>query len=80
MSKEIADRFRAMADLIEKNEGQSFGGAFVIAAPGTGEAKDGLVLSKDADPAQFWATIKVICDMSVAEMQSAHRQGVFRQG
>ncbi len=59
-SKEIADRFRKMADLIEANKDFPFGGAFVMVPPQDLEPVEILVLDTRQSAAQFYSTIEVL--------------------
>jgi hypothetical protein len=74
MTKEIAERFRAMADLIEKNADEPFGGCMMIFPPGE-NAKVIQILKLDTDPdgSIFWAEVKTKADTAVAELQQAAR-------
>ncbi len=58
--KEIADRFRKMADLIEANKDFPFGGAFVMVPPQGLDPVEILVLDTRQSPAQFYSTIEVL--------------------
>ena len=67
-----AERFRKMADDIEKNE--NFGGAFVIVPPeGAGEPVQTLLLDPTPDPAQFWQMILTKCQIQIAEIEVKQR-------
>lgn len=80
MSKEIADRFRKMADRIEANTAEPFGGAVLIFPPGE-DVKPVEILKLDTypDAAMFWAEIKSKADIAVAELSEKARGTVFRR-
>jgi hypothetical protein len=65
-----------MAERIDLNEGQGFGGAFVIVPPGE-EAKPAVMLMLDNanDPAVFWATLQTRATMALQELDDRQRQG-----
>lgn len=80
MSKEIADRFRKMADRIEKNSEESFGGCIMIFPPGEGvQPVEILKLDTKPDAAVFWGEVRSKADVAVAELTDKIRQGVFRR-
>ena len=65
-------RFRAMADAIEKNS--NFGGAFVICpAEEAGEPLETLILDARPDPAQFWQMLLVKCQIMLGEIEAKSR-------
>lgn len=68
MSK-IADRFRQMADRIEKNEGEPFGGAVLIIPPGEGMEVEMLNFDPTPDGAIFWAAVRSKADEAVHNLQ-----------
>lgn len=74
MSKEIADRFRRMADRIEKNDGEPFGGCAVIVPPGD-EVVGVEILELDPAPdaSIFWAKIRSKADEAVSDLGVAAR-------
>lgn len=74
MTDTPAARFTAMAERIERNVADSFGGAFVIVDP-AGNAIETLLLDAKGDAGQFWGLLKVKCDMMMAEIDQAARQG-----
>lgn len=82
MSKDIADRFRRMADRIEKNGAEPFGGAALIVAPGDGDLLSVELLKLDPKPdaAMFWGEIRSKADEAVAELSANQRmQNSFRR-
>lgn len=58
--KDIADRFRKMADLIESNKDFPFGGAFVMVPPQGLEPVEILVLDTRQNPHQFYSSIETL--------------------
>jgi hypothetical protein len=80
MSKQIAARFRQMADRIEKNESEPFGGAVLIMPPGDGMVVEMLNFDPTPDGALFWGAIRSKADEAVAELQQqARAQQGFRR-
>jgi hypothetical protein len=81
VNKEIAARFRVMADRIEKNESEPFGGAALIIPPGEqGMVVEVLKLDPAPDAAIFWGEIKSKADEAVHDLQNAARgQIAFRR-
>ena len=69
-----AHAFREMADKIDLNSGNGFGGAFVISPPGS-EAQTLLVLDNSQNPAIFWSLVKTRADIALAVIADAERQG-----
>jgi hypothetical protein len=74
MSKGIADRFRQMADRIEKNDAEPFAGAVLIIPPGDGVVVEMLNLDPSPDAALFWGAIRSKADEAVADLQAQARQ------
>lgn len=69
-------RFRAMADAIERNEGDIFGGAFVVVPPPeAGDPLETLILDSKQDPAQFWMLLKTKCDIALGQLDQKQRAG-----
>ena len=67
-------RFRAMAEAVERNEGGSFGGAFVvIPPPEAGDPLETLILDSKQDPAQFWNLLMTKCQIMLAELDQKQR-------
>ena len=81
MSTEIADKFRAMADRIEKNDPEVFAGAVVIVPPKDGgEPVEILQLDGKPSPSEFWGLIRYKSDAAVAELNNQSRmQSAFRR-
>ena len=77
MTKQIADRFRAMADRIEKNADEPFGGCVMIFPPGeNAEPVELLWLDPKTDVAAFWGAIKGKCDFAMVEHGNLVRSGM----
>jgi hypothetical protein len=75
-SKQIADRFRAMADRIERNSTDAFAGAVVIIPPeGGGDPVEILQLDSKPSPSEFWGLIKFKADVAVSDLSNATRMG-----
>ena len=65
-------RFRAMADAIERNT--NFGGAFVVVPPAEGGAPlETLIIDSQQDPAQFWNMLITKAQMMVADLDAKQR-------
>ena len=71
--KTIADAFRAMADKIERNGADSFGGAVVVVPPGGGDPVHILVLDSQQDPSMFWGNLKTKCDIAIHTLDNTQR-------
>jgi hypothetical protein len=64
--KEIADLFRTMADRIEKNDADPFGGAVVAVGPGEdGTVVQLLKIDPIPNPTAFWAELIGRCEEAV---------------
>lgn len=73
-AQEIAARFRAMADAVELNGAQPFGGAFVVIPPENGgEVLETLILDNRQDVAQFWGFLKVKAQMQETLIDTQQR-------
>ena len=73
-SKEISERFRAMAAAIELNGTSNFGGAFVVIPPFEGgDVLETLVLDSRQDPSMLWMMLKTKCDYELAKLDQAQR-------
>ncbi len=69
-----ADRFRKMADRIDHNAQDGFGGCFLIVPPENGgEVIETLILDAKQDPTQYWILLKSKCDTEIARLDSAGR-------
>jgi hypothetical protein len=63
-----SDRFRAMADAIDLNEGKPFGGAVVIIAPGDDSPIEMLILDSREDALQFYMSIKTMAEVAYNDL------------
>lgn len=66
--------FETMAARIRANSATDFGGAFVVVPPGENEPVAYLTLDSRQDPAMFWANIKAIAELTIAEMDEKQRR------
>lgn len=74
MSKEIADRFRKMADRIELNSDQPFAGAMLVIPPGDEPTVIELLkLDPEPDASAFWAELNGRCADAVSKLTDASR-------
>lgn len=64
-----SDRFRAMAERIDRNPSE-FGGACVIVPPGGGEPIQFLLVDPKSDVAQFFGTLQSKIAVVLEEMRS----------
>jgi len=70
----IAARFRAMADRIERNEGEVFAGAVVIIPPvDGGDAVEIIQFDAKPSPGEFWGLIKYKADAAIHDLQNNTR-------
>lgn len=79
---EQAKLFTAMAEKMQLNGENQFGGAFVVVPPVNGGAPiQTLILDAAQDPAQFWGILKVKCDIMLATIDDRARaqSGGFRR-
>lgn len=67
----VASTFRKMGDLVTKNTGEKFGGAFVVVDP-DGTQVESLFLN-DATPGLFWGTLKSIVEQQLIEIDKKER-------
>lgn len=68
----LAERFRAMADRIERNPSE-FGGACVIIPPGGGEGIEFLLIDSKGDIAQFYGAVMTKVQVVMEEMKDQQR-------
>ncbi len=67
----LSEPFTRMAERIDKNEGESFGGAFVIIPPeGAGTPMQSLMFNTGTDKAQFWLMLQGMINTALAEIQT----------
>ena len=71
---EPAKRFAAMAQRIDDNIGEPFGGAVVIVPPGGGESIEILMLDPHADLAMFWSAISTKIGIALQALEAEKRQ------
>lgn len=69
-----ADPFSDMAERVERNGDDHFGGAAVIVAP-DGKVISLLMVDDSKDQAQFWATIKTRVQLEMQAMSEVQRLG-----
>lgn len=70
----LAQHFRHMADQIERNADQKFGGAYVILPPGDVEPISVLVLDAASDPAAFFNLLDWRVKNKLAEIDEQQRR------
>jgi hypothetical protein len=73
LDRKLADRFRAMADRIERNPAE-FGGACVIVPPGSVDPIEFLVVDPKGDLAQFYSTIQTKLQLQLEELKDQQRR------
>lgn len=62
--------FTAMAERIDKNEGESFGGAFVIVPPaGAGEPMQAVMFNTGTDLAAFWMLLQAQINSALEQIK-----------
>lgn len=71
--KDNAAAFRLVADKIDLNKTNGFGGAFVIVTP-DGVVMDLLLLDNSQNPAMFLGLVKTRAEIALAEMEADSRQ------
>jgi hypothetical protein len=67
-----SDRFRTMAERIDRNPSE-FGGACVIVPPGGGDPIEFLLVDPNSDLAQFYATIQSKLQMQLEALKDKQR-------
>lgn len=76
-----SEPFTKMAERIDKNEGESFGGAFVIVPPeGAGEPMQSLNFSSGTDLAQFWMMLQGMINAALQDIQAKQASPYGRPG
>jgi hypothetical protein len=74
-SPKPSDMFRRMADRMDLNEKDGFGGAFVIVPPKDGGVPlETLILDANLDPTQFWILMKTKAEDQIARLADNQRQ------
>lgn len=71
--KDNAAPFCEMAEKINLNIANGFGGAFVVVSP-DGTILSTLLLDNAQDPAMLWGTVKTRAEIALAEMEADSRQ------
>jgi hypothetical protein len=71
--QKLAERFRTMADRIERNPSE-FGGACVIIPPGGGEGIEFLLIDAKGDVAQFLGAVMTKIQVVMEEMKEQQRR------
>ena len=72
--QEAAGMFRAMADRLQKNADEPFGGVF-LAIPPDGNAIEMLTLSESGQNlGQFWGTIQAFAATAIRDAEDAARR------
>lgn len=74
MTATVPQRFRSMADRIEKNDDADFGGAVVIIPPDENGSIEMLVLDSRKDVLHFWTQIKTVVDIAQNEYLTKIKQ------
>lgn len=70
---DYAGPFTEMAQAIEANKGQSYGGAFVIVPP-VGASQSVLILDSQQDPAQLIAMIQARCAILLGQLEDENKR------
>jgi hypothetical protein len=70
--------FESMAAQIRLNKDAKFGGAFLCIPPGAGVEPFSSLMLNQEQPGIFWAAIKTLADMALAETDRQQRQQGFR--
>jgi hypothetical protein len=71
--QKLAERFRIMANRIERNPSE-FGGACVIIPPGGSEGIEFLLIDSKGDIVQFFSTIQAKIQFVLKEMEDQQRR------
>lgn len=70
----IADRFRKMAERLDHNAEDGFGGCFLIVPPADGgEVIETLILDAKQDATQYWILLKAKCEAEIVRLDGANR-------
>jgi hypothetical protein len=71
---DAAALFKAIAERLEKNTNEEFGGVFLIVPPeGGGEPIDGIFLASKPNPVSFWASLNGQVEMAIEEFKAANQ-------
>ena len=66
-----SEPFTRMAERIDKNDGEQFGGAFVIIPPdGAGEAMQSLMINSGTDLAAFWMLLQSMINVALENIKA----------
>ena len=67
----LSEPFSKMAERIDHNASEAFGGAFVIVPPaGAGTMIETLLLTQSGDPANFWLVLQSHVNKVLADLQA----------
>ena len=66
--------FRRVADKIDTNRDNGFGGAFVIVPP-SGPPIELLIVDDSADPAVFWSLVQTKWQIAMADLEMTESRG-----
>lgn len=73
-SPSAADRFRKMAERLDHNAADGFGGCFLIVPPTDGgDVIETLILDSRQDPTQYWILLKSKCEIEIARLDQSNR-------
>lgn len=64
-----AEYFRRMADLLEKNEDEPFGGALLAVPPGEGSPVQVVLFDSEQKLAQFWGLVQSRAQIAISEAE-----------
>lgn len=68
---EAATYFRDLADRIERNPPEEFGGAFFLMPPGDAPGVDIVLMSRDPNEATFWAMVAGQSELALASFRQS---------
>ena len=70
---DAAALFRAIADRLERNAEEEFGGVFLLVPPdGGGDPVDGMFLASKPNPVSYWASVNGQIEMAIEEFKAAN--------
>lgn len=73
-TSKLSQRFRLMADKIDKNDAEDFSGAVVIVPPGDEQPIELLYLGSKHDVLYFWTQVKTAVDVAQNEYMTKEKQ------
>ena len=73
-SLEAAVLFREMAERLEANTGDTFGGAFLVVPPGDSVPVDGVFITTSPNPAVFWSSVGGQVSLAIEGMSDQGKQ------